>query len=92
MQDGWHFEWDPRKSESNRRKHGMAFEDAKAMWDDPFICEAPIFGSEEGRRIAVARVGHNTYWTAVFVYRGDGIRIISVRKSMKKEIDIYAGN
>ena len=92
VQDEWEFEWDPAKSAANEHKHGMSFEDAKAMWDDPYLREGPARGSAEGRRLAVARVGRGTYWTAVFVYRAGRIRIISVRKSTRREVDFYEGN
>ena len=29
------FEWDPAKSASNKRKHGIDFEQAQAIWEDP---------------------------------------------------------
>jgi uncharacterized DUF497 family protein len=28
------FEWDPRKESANRRKHGVAFEEATTVFDD----------------------------------------------------------
>ena len=35
------FIYDPRKSELNNEKHGIDFEEAKALWDDPSVIEAP---------------------------------------------------
>nr|WP_283171045.1 hypothetical protein [Curtanaerobium respiraculi] len=35
------FEYDPAKSASNKLKHGIDFEDGKALWDDPIALEAP---------------------------------------------------
>lgn len=29
------FEWDPQKAESNRRKHGVSFEEAATVFSDP---------------------------------------------------------
>ena len=29
------FEWDPRKAAANRRKHGVSFEEATTVFDDP---------------------------------------------------------
>nr|WP_245781933.1 BrnT family toxin [Granulicella pectinivorans] len=29
------FEWDPAKAESNRRKHGVTFEEATTVFYDP---------------------------------------------------------
>ena len=92
MQDEWIFEWDPAKSAANRRKHGIPFEEARAMWDDPYMKEGPIFGSSEGRRLAVARMARGVYWSAIFVYRADSIRLISVRRSSKREVDFYENN
>lgn len=30
------FEWDPRKAESNRKKHGVSFEEARDSFYDPY--------------------------------------------------------
>ena len=30
------FEWDQNKSEKNERKHGIAFAEAKTVFNDPF--------------------------------------------------------
>ena len=35
------FEFDPEKSAANRTKHGIDFNDAQALWDDPWLLEAP---------------------------------------------------
>jgi hypothetical protein len=29
------FEWDPAKNQSNQKKHGIDFESARPLWDDP---------------------------------------------------------
>jgi uncharacterized DUF497 family protein len=43
------FEWNPNKSESNRKKHGIDFEAAKALWLDDNRVEilAPILWKTE---------------------------------------------
>ena len=41
-------------------------------------------------RAVIGKVGKNDYLTAVITYRGNAIRIISARKSTKKEADAYA--
>lgn len=39
-----HFEWDKRKAEANLRKHGISFDEASTVFDDPL---AAIFDYEE---------------------------------------------
>ena len=33
------FEYDPVKSRANKKKHGIDFEEAKALWQDPHLLE-----------------------------------------------------
>ena len=42
----------------------------------------------EERSILIGKIGKKL-WTAIFAYRGDDVRIISVRRSRKKEIGLY---
>ena len=82
------FEFDPVKSMSNLVKHGIDFEDAKNLWRDPKVLIVKAKGITEPRWIAMARV-EQKYWSAVFTFRGERIRIISVRRSREKEIALY---
>ena len=82
------FEYDPQKSEANRAKHGIDFEQATALWSDPFLLEAPALTEDEPRFIAVGRIA-GRHWTAVFIWREDRVRLISVRRSRRKEIETY---
>ena len=82
------FEFDPVKSMSNLAKHGIDFEDAKNLWRDPKVLIVKAKGIAEPRWIAMARV-EQKYWSAVFTFRGERIRIISVRRSRTKEIALY---
>ena len=36
-----YFEWDRRKTESNFQKHGIRFEEAALVFDDPFAVSEP---------------------------------------------------
>jgi hypothetical protein len=82
------FEFDSQKSESNKKKHGVDFSEAQALWDDPDVIEIPVRTSDEPRFLVIGKVlgGH---WSAVITYRSGKIRIISVRRSRKEEVDIY---
>lgn len=84
------FEYDPEKSEANRVKHGIDFEEARALWSDPLMVEAPALTEDEPRFLAVGRIGAR-HWTAVFTWRAGRLRIISVRRARTKEIERYEG-
>ncbi|OPY76355.1 MAG: hypothetical protein A4E64_01561 [Syntrophorhabdus sp. PtaU1.Bin058] len=81
-------EFDPEKSEKNKKKHGIDFYEAQALWGDPDLIEIPAKTTDEPRFMVIGRVA-GIYWSGVVTYRGNRIRIISVRRSRKEEIEIY---
>ena len=82
------FEFDPSKSQRNREKHGIDFDEAQSLWDDEDRLEIPAKTLVESRFLVVGKI-NNKYWSAVITYRGENIRIISVRRSRDEEIEIY---
>jgi uncharacterized protein len=82
------FEFDSGKSEANRRKHGIDFVAAQALWEDPDRLEVPARTQGEQRFMLIGRMG-DRHWSAVFTVRGDKTRIISVRRSRPKEVERY---
>ena len=84
------FEFDARKSKSNSAKHGIDFLDAQELWSDPDLIELPARTTDEPRFLTVGRIS-DVYWSAVITYRGDRIRIISVRRSRREEVALYEG-
>ena len=82
------FEFDENKSESNMQKHGIDFETAKKLWRDPNRLEIPSRRVDEPRYVLIARL-ENNLWSAIFTFRENRIRIISVRKSRNNEKEIY---
>lgn len=82
------FEYDPIKSHSNLNKHGIDFEQAQAIWDDESYIEIPARTLDEPRWLVVGKIDE-IYWSAVITYRGENIRIISVRRSRDEEIELY---
>lgn len=84
------FEFDPEKSVLNKEKHGIDFLEAQALWDDPDIIEIPAKTTDEERYLVIGKIS-GQYWSAVITYRGVKIRIISVRRSRKEEVEIYEG-
>ena len=82
------FEFDSNKSELNKQKHGIGFNEAKELWEDLDFIEIPVKTSDEPRFLIIGKISEK-HWTGIITYRSDKIRIISVRRSRKEEIDIY---
>ena len=84
------FEFDPEKSASNKVKHGIDFVEAQALWLDDGLVEAPVPIRDEPRFLAIGRIDGKC-WTAVCTFRGDAVRIISVRRARMAEVMFYDG-
>ena len=82
------FEYDPDKSAANLSKHGIDFVEARALWEDDNRLEIPAGAMDESRFIVIGMID-NKHWSAVLTYRGENIRLISVRRSRQKEIAYY---
>jgi len=82
------FEYDKAKSNSNKDKHGIDFDEAQELWKDNNLFEVQLAYEDEQRSIVIGII-NGKYWTAVVTYRGSAIRIISVRRSRKKEVRLY---
>ena len=84
------FEFDAVKSQANLDKHGIDFHAAQELWDDPDLLEIQARSEGEQRLLAIGRIG-DKHWSAVVTYRGEKIRIISVRRSRPREEELYEG-
>ena len=83
------FEFDVKKSEANKEKHGIDFDEIQALWDDWDALEIPAKTvQDEGRCLVIGKIG-GKHWSVVITYRNDSIRIISARRSREKEIQYY---
>ena len=82
------FELDPRKSRSNKNKHGIDFVEAQALRGDEDLIEVPIRTTGESRFLVIARIDQR-HWSGVITYREHRIRIISVRRPRQEEIALY---
>lgn len=82
------FEFDPVKSVANKTKHGIDFDQARALWDDPDLLEIAARTIDEPRSLVVGRI-KGKHWSGVITCRGDAIRIISVRRSRPEEVALY---
>jgi len=82
------FEYDNTKSTSNFKKHGIDFVAAQSLWVDSELMELRVKSEDEPRFLVIGLIDKK-YWSAVITYRGSTIRIISVRRSRKKEVELY---
>ena len=82
------FEFDPKKSESNLSKHGIDFDVAQQLWDDPDLLEVPAKVVDEPRYLVIGKIDKK-HWSAIITYRDKTIRLISVRRSRQEEIELY---
>lgn len=82
------FEFDSTKSDGNKKKHGIDFYEAQALWNDPNLIEVPVKTSDEPRYLVIGKMSEK-HWSGVITYRGEKIRIISIRRSRKEEVETY---
>lgn len=82
------FEFDPNKSLANREKHGIDFEAAQELWQDPDAIEIPARTRDEPRSLTIGRIS-GTHWSAVTTPRDERTRLISVRRARDEEVEIY---
>ena len=82
------FEFDPIKSKQNKKKHGIDFVEAQALWEDSDLLQIPARTTDEERFLVVGKIAVK-HWSGVITYRGENIRIISVRRARDEEIEIY---
>ncbi len=89
------FEWDPPKAASNKRKHGVTFEEPKSVFYDDFAIQ--FFddeNSEQENRFLI--LGHSNKSRVLLICHcekesGELVRIISARKATTKERQLYKG-
>ena len=82
------FEFDKKKSNMNKSKHGIDFYKANKLWNDINYIEIPVKNVDEPRFIIIGKI-LGKYWSGIIMYRNKKIRIISVRRSRKKEVELY---
>ena len=87
------FEWDSKKAEANKVKHGVSFEEAITVFADPLarIFEDPGHSETERREIII---GHSNKQNLILVsfVENDRVRLISARKATRTERKDYEEN
>ena len=84
------FSWDSTKARSNRTKHGIDFETAQLVWNDPLhIVVFDRVEDGEERWWAIGTVGPTSVLVVVHTYRDEAddlhVRIIGARKATANE-------
>ncbi len=88
MKYNFEFEFDENKSDSNKEKHGIDFVEAQELWNDE---NGAIFDaeSEDEKRYALVSELDDKEWVTIFTMRGEKVRLISVRRARKEEVEFY---
>ena len=76
------------QNESNRQKRGIDFVEAQALWQDGNRVEIPAKTVDEPRSLLIGQI-KGKVWSAIITYRGENIRIISVRRARDEEVELY---
>jgi len=82
------FEYDPIKSQTNKEKHGVDFDEAQVLWLDEDRVEFPARSDTEERHALIAK-SDEKIWVAFYTKRNAAIRIISVRRARDNEENTY---
>jgi uncharacterized DUF497 family protein len=93
------FEWDANKARENLRKHGVSFEEAKTVFNDPLLVTYPDdeHSQQEERLISIGVSAMSKLLLVVHIEREETeeyllIRLISCRKATNLERKAYEEN
>jgi uncharacterized DUF497 family protein len=84
------YQWDQKKADLNRKKHGIDFADAVGVFEDDWaltLGEEVVHGEQRFATVGVDFLGRTV--VGIYTYRGDDIRIISARPATKSERGTY---
>ncbi|MGH9838043.1 MAG: BrnT family toxin [Blastocatellia bacterium] len=85
------FDWHPLKAKRNIKDHGVSFEEASTVFDDPLSINTPDFAHsiEEQRFLCFGTSEQGVLLVVSFTERGETIRIITAREMEPKERKYY---
>ena len=85
------YDWDKNKAEANLSKHGVSFEEAKTVFDDPLYVDFydPDQSFEEHRFILLGESAQGRLLFVSYMERNNGIRLISAREAALSERKAY---
>lgn len=85
------FEWDANKAVSNLAKHGVSFDEAKTVFNDPLYVDFydPDHSDDEERYLIVGESKLGRLLVVSYTERKDSIRVISAREVTRSEREAY---
>ena len=85
------FEWDQAKARENLSKHGIPFDEAKTVFNDPLYVDFfdPDHSDNEERYIIVGQSQQNRLLVVSYTERDNKIRLISAREATRREQIAY---
>lgn len=85
------FEWDENKAKINLAKHGVSFDEAKTIFDDPFYVDFydPDHSEDEERYIIIGQSEQGRLLVVAYTERKHRTRLISARMVTQREKDAY---
>lgn len=85
------FEWDDEKAQSNLKKHGVSFEEAATIFNDPRIATIsdPDHSEDEERYVSIGMSVIMRLLSVIHTFRKERNRLISARKATKAEKKNY---
>lgn len=88
------YEWDANKAATNLSKHGVSFEEAKTVFDDPLYVDFydPDHSSGEHRFILLGQSAQGRVLFVSYMERNSSIRLISAREATPSERRAYEQN
>jgi uncharacterized protein len=85
------FEWDEEKAAANLTKHGVSFDEAKTVFDDPLYVDFydPDHSFDEHRYIIIGESKQGRLIVVSYTERDDVVRLISAREVTRSERETY---
>lgn len=86
------YQWNKTKAALNLSKHGVSFEEASTVFDDPLsdVVSDPDHSIDEYRWIITGASDQGRLLVVAFTERGDVTRIIGAREATRREARDYA--
>jgi uncharacterized protein len=84
-------QWDPQKAQTNLEIHDVSFMEGASVFDDPWAItiDDPLHSIGERRFLTIGYSARNRILVVVHTDRDNDVRIISARKAISKERNIY---
>ncbi|MGV0029054.1 BrnT family toxin [Phormidesmis priestleyi] len=85
------FKWNASKAERNLSKHGVSFEEAETVFDDPLYVDFydPDHSEDEERYLIIGESNQGRLLIVSYTERGDSTRLISAREVTRAERESY---